>query len=176
MAKKIIRMELTSNSINDAINYLTNYQIELERKAGIIARRLSEKGVDIAKVILTDLDAVFTNELIDSIHSEDRGGVNGGAIFCVCAGTDHCAFVEFGTGMVGKQSPYPYQLPAGVSWNYATGKTIRQLADGRYGWFYPGDDGKWYFTEGMPARPYMYETSLRLQKMAIRIVKEVMNG
>ena len=89
------------------------------------------------------------------------------------AGTDHAAFVEFGTGIVGKQSPYPYQLPEGVDWQYASGKTIRQLADGRYGWFYPADDGKWYFTEGMPSRPFMYMTAIELCDIVSQTAKVV---
>ena len=88
-------------------------------------------------------------------------------------GSSHAAVVEMGSGIIGKQSPYPGKLPDGVTWNYASGKTIRQLADGRYGWFYPGDDGNWYFTEGMPSRPFMYYTSLQLMKLVEKTVKEV---
>jgi len=81
--------------------------------------------------------------------------------------------VEFGTGQIGLDKPYPYKLPDGVSWNYATGKTIRQNALGRYYWFYPGDDGKWHYTEGMPARPFMYETANDLKQKVEEVAKRV---
>ena len=61
------------------------------------------------------------------------------AIFAVVAGTDHALFCEFGTGQRGLDTPYPHPLPKGVSWDYATGKTIRKNAvTGRYYWFYQG--------------------------------------
>ena len=121
-------------SIQAAVNALRDYENSLEYKCRLLAETLAEKGVEIARMQIVDLDAIFTSELLQSIHSEYIGSVKGGGVWAVVAGTDHAAFVEFGTGVVGKQSPYPYQLPEGVDWQYASGKTIRQLADGRYGY------------------------------------------
>lgn len=87
-----------------------------------IGRKTRGKGVEIARVQIADLDAIFTSELISSIHAEYEGSTKGGGIWAVIAGTDHAAFVEFGTGIVGQQSPYPGKLPEGVSWQYASGK------------------------------------------------------
>ena len=90
------------------------------------------------------------------------------------AGTDHALFVEFGTGQRGLDTPYPHPLPNGVSWDYATGKTIRKNAvTGRYYWFYPGQDGLWHYTEGMPSRPFMFSTSLELQKIVVQAAEEI---
>ena len=68
---------------------------------------------------------------------------------------------------------YPYPFPEGVDWEYSTGKTIVEVSPGQYGWFYPGDDGKWYFTQGMPSRPFMYETSLELMNLVVKTAREV---
>lgn len=87
-----------------------------------IGRKTRGKGVEIARVQIADLDAIFTSELISSVHVEYEGSAKGGGIWAVIAGTDHAAFVEFGTGIVGQQSPYPGKLPEGVSWQYASGK------------------------------------------------------
>ena len=172
--KKTISMNcLSQSSIQNAIKQLRAYQDSLTYKCQMVAQKLAENGVEIARVQIADLDAVFTSELLSSIHSEYEGSTKGGGVWAVVAGTDHALMVEFGTGIVGKQSPYPVELPDGVTWNYASGKTIRQLADGRYGWFYPSDDGNWYFTEGMPSRPFMYYTSLQLMKLVEKTVKEV---
>lgn len=174
MAKTVINMNcLSQSSIQDAIKQLKNYQNSLTYKCQMVAEKLSEKGVEIARVQVAGLDAIFTSELISSIHAEYKGSQDSGGIWAVVAGTDHAMFVEFGTGIVGKQSPYPGGLPDGVTWNYASGKTIRQLADGRYGWFYQDDNGQWWFTEGMPSRPFMYYTSLELKKLVVKTVKEV---
>ena len=172
--KKTISMNcLSQSSIQNAIKQLRAYQDSLTYKCQMVAQKLAEKGVEIARVQIADLDAIFTSELLSSIHSEYEGSTKGGGVWAVVAGTDHAMFVEFGTGIVGKQLPYPGKLPDGVTWNYASGKTIRQLADGRYGWFYQDDDGQWWFTEGMPSRPFMYYTSLELKKLVVKTVKEV---
>lgn len=151
---------------------LINYEKQLITKTRLLCKRLSEMGVEIAKARITDLDAVFTGELKSSISAKEKQSGRDKVIFCVAANSKHAVYVEFGTGIVGRSSPYPYPFPDGVSWQYASGKTIRQLADGRYGWFYRRD-GKWYFTEGMPSRPFMYGTSLELQNQAVKIAKEV---
>lgn len=172
MARKVIKMELSQKSIQNAIQELRSYQNSLEYKCRLLAEKLAEKGVEIARVQVADLDAIFTGELIQSIHSEYQGSVKDGAIFAVVVDSSHAAFVEFGTGIVGQESPYPGELPDGVTWEYASGKTIRQLADGRYGWFY-NRDGQWYFTEGMPSRPFMYYTAIELRKIILETAKEV---
>lgn len=173
MAKKRLKADLSISGIRKLQEEIEKYQNSLEYKARLLAEKLAEMGVEIARMKIASLDAIFTSELISSIHSEYKGSTKDGAIFCVVAGTDHALFVEFGTGVIGQKNPYPYPLPDGVSWEYASGKTIRQLADGRYGWFYLADDGNWYFTEGMPARPFMYQTSLELQKKVVSVAKQV---
>lgn len=173
MAKTININLFDTKSIQAAVKTLRDYENSLEYKCMLLAETLAEKGVEIARVQIAALDAIFTSELLQSIHSEYVGAVKGGGVWAVVAGTDHAAFVEFGTGVVGKQSPYPYQLPEGVDWQYASGKTIRQLADGRYGWFYPADDGRWYFTEGMPSRPFMYLTAIELRDIVLQTAKVV---
>ena len=173
MPKKITINALSKSSIENAIKQLRAYQNDLTYKCQLLAEKLAENGVEIARVQIADLDAIFTSELLSSIHAEYNGSTKGGGVWSVVAGTDHAMFVEFGTGIVGKQSPYPGELPDGVSWEYASGKTIRQLADGRYGWFYKDDEGKWWFTEGMPSRPFMYYTSIQLREIVLKTAKGV---
>lgn len=184
--KKTISMNcLSQSSIQNTIKQLRDYQNSLAYKCQMVAQKLAEKGVEIARVQIADLDAIFNQDLIKSIHSEYVGSVKGGGVWAVVAGTDHAMFVEFGTGIVGKQSPYPGKLPDGVTWNYASGKTIRQAMQdisingdtfvkaGEYYWTYIGDDGKLHITKGMPSRPFMYYTSLQLMKIVEKTVKEV---
>ena len=174
MAKhKIVVNVFSQKSIEDAIKGLQSYQDYLTYKCQLLAEKLAERGVEIARVQVAELDAIFKRDLIESIHSEYETSVRGGGIWAVVAGTDHAMFVEFGTGVIGKAQPYKGTLPEGVTWEYASGKTIRQLADGRYGWFYKGKDGNWSFTEGMPSRPFMYNTENELRSIVISTAKEV---
>lgn len=174
MAKKPLKADLSVSSIRQLQKDLIRYQEYLTNKAAQLAKRLSELGVDIAQVQIADLDAIFTGELIASIQSKYIDSTKYGAIFAVVADSSHAVFVELGTGQRGEDKPYPYPLPEGVSWDYNVGKTIRQNAvTGRYYWFYPGQDGKWHYTEGMPSRPFLYLTSMELIREVPKIAKEV---
>lgn len=174
MAKhKITLNPLSQSSIQNAIKALQSYQDSLTYKCQLLAEKLAEKGVEIARVQIADLDAIFTSELLQSVRSEYKGSIKGGGVWTVVADSKHAAFVEFGTGVIGKANPYKGTLPEGIDWQYASGKTIRQLADGRYGWFYQGKDGNWYFTEGMPSRPFMYNTANELRSIIVSTAKEV---
>lgn len=169
MGKKVFKADLSISSIRQLQKELVRYQEYLTNKAAQLAKALSEIGVDIAQVQVADLDAIFTGELIASIHSEYKDSTKHGAIFAVVADSSHAIYVEIGTGIVGAQHPYPGKLPV----IYAQGKTIRQLSDGRYGWFYQDDNGDWWFTEGMPSRPFMYLTSLELQEQIVNVAMDI---
>lgn len=161
-------------SIQAAVKALRDYENSLEYKCRLLAETLAEKGVEIARVQIVDLDAIFTSELLQSIHAEYVGSVKGGGVWSVVAGTDHALFVEFGTlGSIGGKKEYPYPLPEGVQWNYGSGSNIIQLANGQYGWFYKGDDGKVYWCEGMDSRPFMYLTGIELEKDVVKAALEV---
>lgn len=174
MSKKTLTATLSVSSIRNLQKELEKYKDSLTYKARLLAERLAELGVEIARVQIAELDAIFTGELIESVHSEYKNSSEYGAVFAIVADSEHAAFVCFGTGSRGEDHPYPYPLPEGVSWDYNTGKTIRYNAvKGTYYWFYPGKDGVWHYTEGMPARPFMYLTSLELQKEVVDIAKEI---
>lgn len=173
MAKRKFTEDLSVKGIKDLKKQLRDYQKSLDYRCKWIAETLAERGVEIAVMQVFGLDAVFTGELIESIHKKYNGKIPEGHSFSVIAGSSHALFIEFGTGQRGIDKPYPHPLPDGVSWDYATGKTIRKNAvTGRYYWFYPGKDGKWHYTEGVPARPFMYNTSLELVDKVLPVVKE----
>ncbi len=174
MAKKNLKADLSVSSIRNLQKELEKYRDSLTFKCRLLAEKLSERGVEIARVQIASLDAIFTGELIQSLHSEYKVSTPYGAIFAIVTDSDHAAFVEFGTGQRGKDTPYPYPLPEGVSWDYNVGKTIRQNATtGRYYWFYPGQDGKWHYTEGLPSRPFLHNTSIELLREIPKIAKEI---
>lgn len=169
MAKKRYKVDILSvSSMEQLKKDLQAYQNDLQKKLVLVCQKLSELGVEVAKASVVNLDAVFTGELYNSISYEQKSASKDKVIFAVVANNSHALYVEMGTGIVGAESPYLGKLPA----VYAQGKTIRQLADGRYGWFYQRD-GQWYFTEGMPSRPFMYFASMEMYEKAVKIVREV---
>lgn len=173
MSKPIKFDCLSKSSVERAIRQLKKYKSDLTYKCQMLAEKLAEKGVEVARIQVSELDAIFTGELIESIHSEYEGSIEGGGVWAVIADSEHAIFVELGTGTVGKKSPYKGKLPDGITWEYATGKTIHRITDGRYGWFYPGENGKWYFTEGMQSRPFMYNTAEELKGLILETAREV---
>lgn len=170
MAKRTFKTDLSVKGIEKLKKELLNYKDNiLQHKVDLLAKTLADKGVDIAQANVARLDAIFTGELISSIHTKYGGGTKGTAIFYVVADSEHAIYVEMGSGLIGASKPYPGKLPA----VYAQGKTIHHTKDGKYGWFYQDDNGNWYFTEGMPSRPFMYETSLELMNLVVETAKEV---
>ena len=172
---KTIELNLFSDkSIQNAIKALIDYENSLTYKCRLLAERLAEKGVEVARIEVTSLDAIFTGDLMRSIHAEYIGNIKGGGIWAVVANDKSAVFVEFGTlGSLGGKKEYPYPLPEGVQWNYGSGSNIIQLTNGQYGWFYKGDDGKVYWCEGMDSRPFMYLTGIELEKDVVKVAMEV---
>lgn len=174
MAKKVLKSDLSTEGLERLQRDLEKYKNDVIYKTQLLAERLSERGVEIARLRITDYDAIFTGELLQSIHNEYKESNKYGAVFVVVTDSEHAAFVEFGTGQNGIDTPYPNTLPDGISWDYAVGKTIRKNPKtGRYYWFYPGRDGKWHYTEGMPARPFMFETAQELTQIVTQVASEV---
>lgn len=180
------KTDLSVNGIEQLKKELLNYKnVELRQKVNTLVRLLAEKGVLIAQANIISYDAIFTGELLSSISAKNGGGTNGTAIFYIVADSRHAVFVEFGTGQIGSEAPYPYPLPPGVDWEYKSGKTIRQAENdiyikgklyvkaGDYFWSYVGDDGKLHITKGMPSRPFMYETAMELQELILKTAREV---
>ena len=172
---KTIELNLFSDkSIQNAIKALIDYENSLTYKCRLLAERLAEKGVEVARIEVTSLDAIFTGDLMRSIHAEYIVNIKGGGIWAVVADDKSAVFVEFGTlGSLGGKKEYPYPLPEGVQWNYGSGSNIIQLTNGQYGWFYKGDDGKVYWCEGMDSRPFMYLTGIELEKDVVKAALEV---
>lgn len=180
---KITFNPFNPESITDAIGELNRYGRRLDAKMDLFLRRLAEEGIEIAKQKVVVLDAVFTAELLNSIHLEERGNA-----FFIVSDSEHTAFVEFGTGDYGEMNLPPY-MPRGIHWEYNVGEHIQRaeetfewgdgwiIPEGSYYWFYFGKDGKWHLSRGMRARPFMYETLVQLSRRQTiaRIAKEVFN-
>ena len=168
---KNIEARLDPKSIENAINEILDYRKEVEAKARLLVQRLTDYGAEIARIKIVSMDAVYSGELLSGVSGYFSPLLNAGVVKVT---SDHVAFVEFGTGVVGQQSPHTNgEYLSKASWGYATGQKIFTTKDGKTGWIYPTDDGGFRFTEGMKSRPFMYQTALELQKEFPRMAKEV---
>ena len=161
MARKKISFRLNERSIRKAIIEVERYEAELKMKLSTLLERLMDEGVEIAKVKVAAMDAVFTGQLYDSI----KGYYNPGSrVALIRAGIWYAAFVEYGTGVEGARSPHPN--PEG--WAYDVNE------HGDEGWVYLNDnDSKFHWTTGEPAKPFMYETARELERRCEDIAREV---
>lgn len=173
---KTIHMTLDKSSIENAIQEVKRFREELKEAMRDLVETLMDEGVTMAKMEVVALDAIDTGGLEASIgrgvfNAETRTGV-------VYAGAYYAIFVEYGTGVVGAQSPHPVPETAGIgNEGSLLGQTYTGYdtnGHGDNGWIYRSDvDGKWYWTKGMKARPFMYNTYRYLENLAERIGGEV---
>lgn len=161
---KTISFGLSVREVQNAIKELRQYQSDLNRKCEILAQRLAEEGVVIAKIKIMQFPAVYTGELLNSIQSEPGAMISNGSQCIIYTGCEWAPFVEFGTGIIGSGNPHPD--PGLANWKYDVNE------HGEAGWHYY-KDGKWNWTKGMPSRPFMYETGRDLQEIVPKIAKEV---
>lgn len=170
--KKTITIDLKKdNSVKNAIKELKRYKKRVEDRTRKLVQRLTDEGAEIARIKIVNLGAYYSGELLSGVDGYYSPSLNVGFVRVT---SDHVAFVEFGTGVVGQNNPHKNgEYLSKASWSYASGAKIFTTQDGRVGWIYPTDDGGFRFTEGMPSRPFMYETALELQNNFRRIAKEV---
>lgn len=161
---KVINVELSERSFREAAKQIQDYRDEIIAKCKRLAERLAERGVEVAKMKISSHNAIYTGELLSSIEKTPGTVMRYGATYTVYTGCPWAAFVEFGTGIRGKQSQHPDTSIAG--WKYDVND------HGEAGWYYYRD-GEWHWTKGMPSRPFMYETDVELLLEIPKIAKEV---
>lgn len=170
MTKIIVDLN-SDNGIKKAIRDLQKYKKRIETKTRLLVQKLTDEGANIARVKIVNMGAYATGELLSGVDGYFSPSLNAGFVRVT---SDHVAFVEFGTGVVGQNNPHKnggYLSKA--AWQYASGTKIFTTQDGRVGWIYPTDDGGFRFTEGMESRPFMYETALELQSKCEQMAKVV---
>lgn len=142
-----IKMRLTSRSIEEAIREVKQYKQQLDERVKALIRALVDKGVEIAKAQVRELNAVYTGQLEESITGffDEETGI--GIIRTDCP---YAVYVEFGTGVVGQRNPHPEPIEG---WEY----DVNEHGDAGW-WYFNERDQKWHWTKGMKSRPFMYNT------------------
>jgi hypothetical protein len=171
-----VRTEIKVNlnkkgGIENAIKELEAYKKRIQEKTSLLVQKLTDYGAEIVRIKIVNMGAYYSGELLSGVSGYYSPILNAGFVKVT---SDHVAFVEFGTGVVGQNNPHKNgEYLSKAAWNYASGAKIFTTQDGRVGWIYPTDDGGFRFTEGMESRPFMYETSLELQRDLQKITQEV---
>ena len=162
MNKRIV-IKLSEDSISKAIREVEKCKGELKNKVHLLIEKLTDYGVEVAKAQVRELGAFYTGELEESITGYYSPSTQVGIIK---TDVPYAVYVEFGTGVVGKDSSHPVADLEG--WIYDVNN------HGEAGWLYFNDrDQKWHWTKGMGSRPFMYNTVQILEMECMRIAKEV---
>ena len=171
MKKEIIINLNEKGSLGKGLRQLAAYKKRVQNRTSLLVQKLTDYGAEIARIKIVNMGAYYSGELLSGVSGYYSPILNAGFVKVT---SDHVAFVEFGTGVVGQNSPHKNgEYLALAAWDYASGPKIFTTKDGRVGWIYPTDDGGFRFTEGMGSRPFMYETALQIQRDLDKIAKEV---
>lgn len=175
--KRITVKTLNVKSIEDAIAEVKGRKRYTEKRIREIAYALGKRGEEIAKQKCRE----YTNgsgKLEKSIRCEVK--FNGGKFKVIIhMDTPYAAYVEFGTGIFATDgSPGAHPNKSRRKWLADAGKDkeghlVEGLGHGEAGWVYRDDDGDFYWTQGQPAKPIMWETVQQLNVEFPSIVKEV---
>lgn len=165
-----IKFSLNTDSVKKAIKEIEKYKKQIEINSKEVVKLLCDFGFDICNAKIVEMNIYDEGNLANSVSTYYNEAQNRGFIKVSC---DYAVFVEFGTGTKGAKSSYAGQAMSEIGYRYQGGTKYITLADGRIGWYYPTKDGSYRFTEGMPSRPFMYETGLEMRNVLDSIVKAV---
>lgn len=158
-------------SLEKGIEELEAYKKRVQENTRLLIQRLTDEGAAIVSVKIVSMGAYYSGELLQGVSAYYSPILNAG---WVKVASDHVAFVEFGTGVVGQNNSHKNgEYLSKAAWSYASGTKIFTTKNGKVGWIYPTDDGGFRFTEGMKSRPFMYETALELKSKCEQFAKEV---
>ena len=141
-------MSLSLDSIENYQKMLKEYAKELPKIAENIVNRVSEEG-------LNDNYKSTIKKEIENTESKVTGGIK--------TTEEKDTYREFGTGVVGSESPHP-DIMSG--WIYDVNE------HGEKGWFYPKGDGTYGWTKGQIAHRKFYNAMQRMEEKFPEIAKE----
>lgn len=157
-----LSVSLSGSSIDAAIKALETYAAGLPQKVDGAVGSVMEEGLLTAQQTVASYPQPYaTGQLANSFslnHSASSWALRNDS--------DHAAFFEFGTGIKGARSSYPYEFP--VSWTYDVN------GHGEAGWEYYGDDGQLHWTQGLPSRPFMAPAAARIRQALVPTVRRAL--
>ena len=156
-----ISIELSQDSINNAIEQLRRYNDGFDPRMDEVCRRLAEIGEREAR-LWTGFGSAYGN---DDVHISTRRVENGYRI--TMSGAD-VGFIEFGTGdYAGEYPGHGENAPFGIMPGDWSDEHAQQYSTYGY-WYY---DNVRY--EGTPADMPLYHASVAIRENVRRIVNEV---
>lgn len=156
---KTIRVELSDESIKNAIKELRQYKQWVQAKEAELRSRLAALGADVARIQFSGAQYDGTNDV--SVRVDDTGSVA-----VIYATGKAVAFIEFGSG-----AKYGYGHPQAAELGVGPGT----YPDGKGHW--DNEKGWWYShgkrSYGNPPAMAMYQAVQTMTEEITRIAREV---
>ena len=163
MAKTVIKMTLSTSSIDNAIKELKAFKVSLEQKKDKLLEELANIGVREASVR-------FTTAMYDGVNDSSVTLEQTSTGYAIVAEGHAVAFIEFGAGVYHNPGePYPNPRPSGIVGigEYGKGRGKRQA------WGFMDGGGNLVITHGNPAAMPMWYASEEMRSKILKIAREV---
>lgn len=148
------------DSVSSAINVLKNYKQNLDTGLKTSISELTKKGYEYMISIVPEDTGNLKNSIIWKFDNINQKGT-------IKVGTNYALFVEYGTGIVGKN----FSHPDPKNWKYDVNE------HGVKGWWYFDDSqNKIRWTRGRMASAFVYKTMKFLEKEGGKGIVVKMNG
>lgn len=152
MAKNTLTIELSKESLNQAIEYLKRYKNAYEKGVSNAIEYATELMYEKVKQYCYDNGILnHTNNIYmeyDYIKNTGKVWTNDMVLI----------FNEMGTGITGLNNPHPNPSEAFKSWKYDVNE------HGEKGWYYPKDDGSYGWTKGLSSRHMFFDSFNEIKK------------
>lgn len=163
MSKRVVKVSLTSASLDNAIRELEQYRKWLVERTKVFLEALAAEGMNIASARFAQATYDGDNDVTVSI--EERGDNK----YAVVATGKATLFIEFGTGIA-----YPDSHPEGAE----TGMVHGSWSESELGKGHWDDPNGWYYAHGKkshgnPANMSMYNSIRELETKFEEIARKV---
>ena len=160
---KVIKMDLSVSSIDNAIAQLTAYRNTIDAKKDKLLNALANIGVKEASVRFTSAMYDGINDSSVSLEIISNG-------YAIVAEGHAVAFIEFGSGVYHNSGePYPNPRPEGIVGIGEYGKGYGK----RQAWGFKDASGELVITHGNPAAMPMWYASEEMRSNILKIAREV---
>jgi len=162
MSKKFdFTFDLSPKGVQQLVDNLQKYYREIVNCREDILDALTKRALELVK---QNIKATThgTGELESSIQVEKVSK----EIAKVYTDLFYAQFVEYGTGVIGKNKPHKNISESG--WSYDINE------HGEEGWVYKDKSGQYFWTAGEEAHNFMYDTLVQLKEEYMTIARQVL--
>lgn len=169
MAKKTIKINLSEQSIQNAINQIENYKRELVNKNDKFVKRLAEVGIPVISQnvasAIGDLNKGYNAYIrMNSFDTYSKATL-------VVEGKD-ILFIEFGSGVHYNGAVGGSPHPKGAEFGYTIGSYGEGKGKNDF-WFYYADTGESIMSHGTKATMPVYKASVEIIQNIRKVAREV---